>query len=303
MIQLERLSKRFGSRLAVDDLTLGVAPREIYGLLGHNGAGKSTAIGMILGQVWPTAGSAKVCGHDVSLHRRRALHQVGAIFESPQFYDYLSGWRNLEILATYTAPTSKERMRDVIEWVGLTGRERSIVKTYSHGMRARLALAQALLPDPKLLILDEPSDGLDPEGIHEMRLTVRRLHNELGLTILFSSHLLNEVEQLCTRIAVLSQGRKVFEGTIADARSAKTWVRLQTSDFAGATRILSEANLMVEQRDGKLIRLSPDTSTAGIVRKLVAAGLDVHAISIEEQTLESFYLELMKKSSTPGESQ
>src|SRR5208283_4555766 len=181
----------------------------------------STAIGMMLGQVWPTSGEVKVCGHDVTANRSAALKQVGAIFETPVFYDYLSGSRNLEILSTYTAPTSKARIQEVIEWVGLTGREQSKVRTYSHGMRTRLALAQALLPKPELLILDEPGDGLDPEGIHEMRQTILRLQGELGLTILLSSHLLNEVEQLCTRFAVLQQGRKVFEGTVAEVRTAR----------------------------------------------------------------------------------
>src|SRR5690349_13128568 len=175
MIRLSRVKKKFGSRLAVDELDLRVPAGEIYGLLGHNGAGKSTAIGMMLGQVWPTGGEVKVCGFEVGTHRSQALRRVGAIFESPAFYDYLSGWRNLEILSSYTAPTSRRRLAEVIEWVGLSGREHSKVRTYSHGMRARLALAQALLPDPQLLILDEPSDGLDPEGIHEMRKTILRL--------------------------------------------------------------------------------------------------------------------------------
>jgi ABC-2 type transport system ATP-binding protein len=143
MIELSHLHKKFGSRLAVDDLTLSVPRGEIFGLLGHNGAGKSTTIGMMLGQVWPTSGEVKVCGHDVTTRRSKALQKVGAIFEAPAFYDYLSGWRNLEILSHYTAPTSKERIREVVDWVGLTGRERNTVETYSHGMRARLALAQA----------------------------------------------------------------------------------------------------------------------------------------------------------------
>src|SRR3984957_883475 len=208
MIQLTNVKKKFGQRVAVDDLSFTVARGEIFGLLGHNGAGKSTAIGMMLGQVWPTGGEVKVCGHDVAANRSAALKQVGAIFETPVFYDYLSGWRNLEILSTYTAPTSAARIREVVEWVGLTGREQSKVRTYSHGMRSRLALAQALLPKPELLILDEPRDGLDPEGIHEMRRTIQRLQRELGLTIFLSSHLLNEVEQLCTRIAILQKGKK-----------------------------------------------------------------------------------------------
>src|SRR5882757_5726950 len=220
MISLRNVRKNFGQHRAVEELSLEVPAGEIFGLLGHNGAGKSTAIGMMLGQVWPTAGEVRICGFDILRQRQQALRKVGAIFETPVFYDYLSGWRNLEILSHYTAATSRERIREVIEWVGLSGREQSKVKTFSHGMRARLALAQALLPQPELLILDEPGDGLDPEGIHEMRQTILRLHRELGLTILLSSHLLSEVEQLCSRIAVMNQGRKVFEGPLASTRHA-----------------------------------------------------------------------------------
>jgi ABC-2 type transport system ATP-binding protein len=183
MIELRGLHKIFGERVAVHELTLEVPRGEIFGLLGHNGAGKSTTIGMMLGQVWPTRGEVKVCGHDVTTHRARALQKVGAIFEAPAFYDYLSGQRNLEILSHYSAPTSATRIREVVDWVGLTGRVHSKVRTYSHGMRARLAIAQALLPQPELLILDEPGSGLDPEGIAEMRQTIARLHRELGLTI------------------------------------------------------------------------------------------------------------------------
>src|SRR3954451_15747438 len=231
MIQLTGVQKRCGDQTAVDELSLDVPKGEIYGLLGHNGAGKSTAIGMMLGQVWPTSGSITICEHDVLKNRKHALRMVGAIFEAPVFYDYLSGWKNLQILSSYTAPVSNSRLREVVDWVGLAGREQSPVGTYSHGMRARLALAQALLPDPKLLILDEPSDGLDPEGIHEMRHTILRLHRELGLTILLSSHLLNEVEQLCTRIAVMHQGQKVFEGPLKQAKQPRAWVRLKVDEF------------------------------------------------------------------------
>jgi ABC-2 type transport system ATP-binding protein len=294
MIQLIRVQKRFGLRVAVSDLTLTVPRGEIFGLLGHNGAGKSTAIGMMLGQVWPTSGDVHVCGHDVMAHRARALHKVGAIFEAPAFYDYLSGWRNLEILSHYTAPTSKARIREVVEWVGLTGRERGLVKTYSHGMRARLALAQALLPQPELLILDEPGSGLDPEGIAEMRQTISRLHRELGLTILLSSHLLTEVEQLCTRIAVLNQGRKVFEGLVADVKSVRGRVMLKTPDFAGATRLLRERAIINGEADERFITLSEGRTTAEVISALVNAGLPVDGIWQQDQTLEDFYLTLVK---------
>ena len=295
MIELQNVSKKFGQRLAVDGLTLRVPHGEVFGLLGHNGAGKSTAIGMMLGQVWPTAGEVKICGHDVTSRRRLALQKVGAIFESPVFYDYLSGWRNLEILSHYTARCSPARIREVIEWVGLTGREKGTVKTYSHGMRARLALAQALLPQPELLILDEPSDGLDPEGIHEMRQTILRLRGELGLTILLSSHLLSEMEQLCTSIAVMNQGRKVFEGAMSETKRAGGWVRLRTEDFAQAVTILRSEGLIEQEREEKFILPAKGVGTHQIVKLLVTRQQAVYEIAPEEETLENFYLSLMRK--------
>src|SRR3954468_3903356 len=300
MIELRNVSKWFGERQAVKDLDLTVPAGEIFGLLGHNGAGKSTAIGMMLGQVWPTEGVVRGCGFDVTHDRQRALQKVGAIFESPVFYDYLSGWRNLEIFSHYTAPTSKMRIREVIEWVGLTGREGSQVKTYSHGMRARLALAQALLPQPDLLILDEPGDGLDPEGIHEMRQTILRLRSEMGLTILLSSHLLSEVEQLCTRIAVMSQGRKVFEGPLASIQQSKNWVRLCVNDFAAAVKLLRNEKLILDDLDGSLIALASNAKTEQVVRCLVQNGISVHEITPHEQDLEGFYLSLMRTEQKPA---
>ncbi len=300
MIQLRHVHKKFGSRLAVNDLSLAVPAGEIFGLLGHNGAGKSTAIGMMLGQVWPSSGEVRVCGHDVTSRRDLALQKVGAIFETPAFYDYLSGWRNLEIFTHFTARTSDARIREVVEWVGLTGREHGKVKTYSHGMRARLALAQALLPQPELLILDEPGEGLDPEGIHEMRETILRLHRELKLTILLSSHLLSEVEQLCTRIAVLNQGRKVFEGPLAETKRGNPWVRLHVNDFPLAAAGLTAAGLITGQRGNDRIELAAGVATESVVRKLVEQGIAVHEIARETETLESFYLSLMSETKSAG---
>ncbi len=296
MSELENVFKKFGRRSAVEDLTLTVPPGEVFGLLGHNGAGKSTAIGMMLGQVWPTSGSVRLCGHDVTSHRQLALQKVGAIFETPAFYDYLSGWRNLEILSLFTAPTPRERIREVVDWVGLGGREHSKVKTYSHGMRARLALAQALLPKPDLLILDEPGSGLDPEGIAEMRQTILRLHRELKLTILLSSHLLNEVEQLCTRIAVLNQGRKVFEGPLADIKRREKLVRLVVDDFPGVAERLRQAGLITDHCNGRHITLADGVATHTVVKFLVEQVTAVHEVAHAEETLEDFYLSLMNES-------
>jgi ABC-2 type transport system ATP-binding protein len=295
VIELAGVTKKFGRRLAVDGLSLRVPAGEIFGLLGHNGAGKSTAIGMMLGQVWPTAGDVKICGHDITRRRQAALQKVGAIFEAPVFYDYLSGWRNLEILSHYTGRCPAARIREVVAWVGLSGREQSTVRTYSHGMRARLALAQALLPQPELLILDEPGDGLDPEGIHEMRQTILRLRRELGLTILLSSHLLAEVEQLCTSIAVMNQGRKVFEGTMAETRRAGGWVRLRAGNFARAAAILREERLIEREREEQFILPAAGIGTDQIVARLVARQEAVFEIAPEQETLENFYLSLMRK--------
>lgn len=295
MIELQSISKEFGARLVLDDISLRVPQGEIYGLLGHNGAGKSTAIGIMLGQVWPTAGTARICGYDVASSRKNALFKVGAIFESPAFYDYLSGWRNLRILSAYTSYTPEERLREVIEWVGLSGREHSAVRTYSHGMRARLALAQALLPRPEVLILDEPSDGLDPEGIHEMRETILRLHGEMGLTILLSSHLLNEVQQLCTRIAVLNRGRMVFQGSMEETKRQGRWFRLVVADFEAATQILKAARLIREARAPDLVCLGEGVGSDAVVKRLVETGQPVFEVARHERTLEDFYLGLMSE--------
>jgi len=294
MITLHQLTKIFGGRTAVDTLDLSVPRGEIFGLLGHNGAGKSTTIGMLLGQVWPTSGTVNVCGHDVTRSRHAALQRVGAIFETPIFYDYLSGRRNLEILSTYTAPTPAKRIQEVAEWVGLAGREDSSVRTYSHGMRARLALAQALLPGPELLILDEPTNGLDPEGIHEMRETIRRLHRELDLTILLSSHLLSEVEQLCSRIAVIHGGKKVFDGTLAETRQAQARVTLQVDRFDAAAKLLQAEGWITAIEPPNAVLLAPGRNVSGVVRRLVELGFEIDGIVREQQTLESFYLSLVK---------
>lgn len=212
MIQIEQLNKSFGTRKAVDHLSLEIPTGSLYALLGHNGAGKSTTIGMMLGQVIPDSGRVLINGHDVMLERRAALGQTGAIFETPSFYDYLSGRRNLEIFCSYSCQISAQEMNEAIHLVGLDKRINDPVRAYSHGMRQRLALAQALLPRPKILILDEPSEGLDPEGIHEMRELICKLHHDFQLTVLICSHLLAEIEQICPQVAILRGGRLLFHG-------------------------------------------------------------------------------------------
>src|SRR3989442_10271196 len=241
MIRLENHSKSFRGKRALEDLTLDVARGEIFGLLGHNGAGKSTALGILLGQVYPNAGEAFVDGVSVQRERARALARVGAIFEAPRFYDYLSGWTNLEIFTTYSARVSRADIEHAVETVGLTQRIHDKVGVYSQGMRQRLGLAQALPPAAEVVLLEDPTDGLDPERIHEMRELIKKLNRERGLTMLFCSHLLSEVEQLCDRVAILNQGRLVFSGRWHEiARDGKRF-RLDLDDWQKAAPALARA--------------------------------------------------------------
>ncbi|MEM8738783.1 MAG: ABC transporter ATP-binding protein [Planctomycetota bacterium] len=292
-LRLHHVSKRFAKRPAIIDLSLSVDPGSIHGLLGHNGAGKSTTLGMLLGQVYPDAGRVYVHGHDVFRHRRPALAKVGAIFESPCFYDYLSGLRNLRILAAYTGKVSRPQLDDTVELVGLGARVHDKVATYSHGMRQRLALAQALLPGPSTLLLDEPTDGLDPEGIAEFRRLIQRLNRERHLTILFSSHLLSEVEKLCDRVTVLHHGRKVFDGRW-DAASPTAARRLElevdrTDEAVGGLRA---AGLLEPRPDprGRLL-LAGHTPPAAVNHWLVEHGFRVSRLGLVRASLEDFYLE------------
>jgi len=291
MISLQAVTKRFGTRLAVDNISLTVPRGGIFGLLGHNGAGKSTSIGMLLGQVAPDAGEVRIAAVDVFADRRRALERVGAIFEAPAFYDYLTGWRNLRLFCEYSAPFDADRGREVVKLVGLEKRIGDRVGTYSHGMRSRLALAQALMPKPELLILDEPSEGLDPEGIHEMRNLILRLNKEWELTILFSSHLLTEVQQLCSELAVMREGKLLFVGDWRELNADRQWVRVQVDRQVEAERGLCAAGLVdLFEYDGRG-RLSRNIAVPQLASWLVAQGFAVRAIHPIERTLEDFYLE------------
>src|ERR1051326_2336631 len=198
-LQTENLTKRFKGRTAVDHLTIRVERGDIYGFLGPNGAGKSTTLRMLLGLVRPTSGTIKFPVKGSSWEYLKARSRVGAIIESPAFYENLSGRRNLQLLASLSGGARKQRVEEVLEIVDLRERARDPVKVYSYGMRQRLGIAQALLPTPEVIILDEPTNGLDPQGIQQTRTLIRRLRDDFRLTVLLSSHLLTEIEQLCNR--------------------------------------------------------------------------------------------------------
>lgn len=291
MLELRDVRKAFGGKPALHGLTLRVARGEIFGLLGHNGAGKSTSLGVLLGQVYPDAGEAFITGASVQRERATALARTGAIFEAPRFYDYLSGWRNLEIFTSYSAVATRREMEDAIETVGLTARIRDRVQTYSQGMRQRLGLAQALVPAPDLILLDEPTNGLDPEGIHEMRELIKRLNRERGITVLFCSHLLSEVEQLCDRVAILNRGRKIFDGRWSELSVEKRRVRFETDDWPRAAALLSGLP-GVQIADSGEVLIEDRVGIADLVATLVGSGVRVSAVEPARRNLEQVYLEM-----------
>lgn len=286
IVRLENLSKSFRGRPALQNLSLEIHAGEIFGLLGHNGAGKSTTFGLMLGHLHPDAGEAFLAGHSVQRARAAALSRVGAIFETPAFYDYMSGWQNLRFFVSLSGLESDGRLRDIVRLVRLEERIHDPVRAYSHGMRQRLALAQALLPDPEFILLDEPTEGLDPEGIHEMRDMVRRLRDEHGLTVMLSSHLLSEVEQLCDRVAILHRGNLVFCG---DWKSGEPRWRLDVDDWTKASVVLTAAGVV--PHPGGQISVPPGADISDAVAALVSAGVKVRGVTPVKATLEDFYLE------------
>jgi len=286
VIRLEKLSKSFRGRVALSELSLTIKRGEIFGLLGHNGAGKSTTFGMMLGQIHPDGGEAFIAGHSVQRERAAALQRVGAIFEAPAFYDYMSGWENLRFFVSLTGLVSQDRLKEAVRMVRLEERIHDPVKAYSHGMRQRLALAQALLPHPEFILLDEPTEGLDPEGIHEMREMIRYLRDQEGLTVMLSSHLLSEVELLCDRVAILHRGKMMFCGSW---KSEELRWKLDLDHWDRAASVFQSAGVTVPA-PGTLL-LPPEVDMADVVASLVGAGVRVRSVEPVRVTLEDFYLE------------
>jgi ABC-type multidrug transport system ATPase subunit len=290
LIETRDLTKRYGPHIvAVDRVSLTVRRGEVYGFLGPNGAGKTTTMRMLLGLIRPTSGAASVLGRQPG--HPESLARVGALVESPAFYPYLSGKDNLRVIARY-AGVPKERIDGVLEMVDLMDRGRDKFATYSLGMKQRLGMAATLLKDPELLILDEPTNGLDPAGMADMRALIRSLGSG-ERTVLLSSHLLGEVEQICDRVGVISGGSLIAESTVEELRgqgallvAAKPLDRAQkrAEELLGAAR--------VEVLDGTL-RLDADPSAAGrINRELVGANVEVTELRRAERTLEEVFLEM-----------
>jgi ABC-2 type transport system ATP-binding protein len=230
-IETRRLTKRFGRRTALADLDLAVPSGRAFGLLGHNGAGKTTLIRLLLGLIQPDSGTITIAGRHLPEHRQEVLAGVGAIIEEPHFHGHLTGWENLRIVAAVRGPHTVARIEPALARVGLLDRRGDRVRTYSQGMRQRLGIARCLLADPRLLILDEPMNGLDPGGILQLRHLIAELVAE-GRTVLLSSHLLGEIEKTCHAVAIVDQGRILWQGMIDDLvdRPAGTAVRVSLED-------------------------------------------------------------------------
>lgn len=289
MLEVRELSKKFGGKPALKGISFSVTRGEIHGLLGHNGAGKSTTVGIVLGMVAAGGGEVLIDGVSVQKDPRQALRKVGSIFEAPAFYDYLSGWQNLKILVGLSESFDSKEAKAVVEKVGLTERIHSKVGTYSHGMRQRLALAQALLPEPEILLLDEPTDGLDPEGIKWFRDFILQLRKEKGMTVLFNSHLLSEVEQMCDQVSIIRAGELVYQGAVGELRDDRPGLRLQASPEPVFQKVVAEMGGQLMPGDRWVF--PEDTRVPEVVARLVSAGAEVREVTPARRSLEDVYLE------------
>jgi ABC-2 type transport system ATP-binding protein len=292
-IEVRGLVKRYGELTAVAGVDLTVRAGDVYGYLGPNGAGKTTSLRMMLGLISPSAGTIRLFGQDPtqSVH---ALAGVAGFVEAPTFYPYLTARRNLEMMAAFDGGDAHDRVTGALETVELTGRAHDRVGGYSHGMRQRLGIAAALLRDPKLLLLDEPATGLDPAGMRDMRLLIRRLADQ-GMTVLLSSHLMNEVEELCNRVAIVRSGRIVYEGEIsALKRGASTAYRLETTDDERALAVCrAQAGIADVKREAGHITFEADeAAVAALSQALVESGALIRAMAPQTVTLEDVFFSL-----------
>jgi ABC-2 type transport system ATP-binding protein len=296
-IHIEDLSKTFGrgkKRIqAVINLNLDVQIGQVYGFLGPNGAGKTTTIRMLLDLIRPNQGRVLVYGQDVR-QQHEVLRRVGAIVEGASFYNFLPARKNLEVFARTSDHYDPDRIDALLVQVGLAERAKQRVKGYSTGMKQRLGLAAALLDDPDLLVLDEPTNGLDPNGMHEIRLFIRELADQHGKTIFLSSHLLNEVEQICDRVAIINKGEMVREGPVTELLSGKLWLRVEASPLDKAAEVLREHWSLSTNGEWLTVN-APREDAPHVVRTLVEQGIDVYQVAAQRQTLEEFFLSVVQE--------
>lgn len=296
ILEVTNLSKTFGAISAVQDLSFTVQPGDIYGFLGQNGAGKSTTMRMMLGLIRPDSGSIRIKGETFGSGQRHLLQHVGAIIERPDMYGYLSALDNLRIFARLSGlSVHNDKLSELLELVSLKGRERDKVKTYSQGMKQRLGIAIALVHDPDILMLDEPTNGLDPQGIADMRALIIRLSSERGKTIIISSHLLHEVEQMANRMLIVHQGKKIAEGAVAELlHPSDTLMEVKMVRNPQVAAALNSApwaqHLQEATEERLLLRMNPDKAPE-LLRWLVGQGADILSITTRH-SLEAYFLSL-----------
>lgn len=294
VIRVENLSKQFTEVKAVDALSFSVGKGQVYGFLGQNGAGKSTTIRMLLTLIQPTAGSIFIFGKNIQTHRREILRNIGAMIEKPDLYKYLTGLQNLKISAQLSGirPSTKQLM-DQVEKVGIAERAYSKVKTFSQGMKQRLGIACALIHDPDLIILDEPTNGLDPQGIADIRNLILHLSREENKTVFVSSHLLSEIELIADSMLIIDRGRKVAEGRVADLLNpADTLVKIEAVNTGQAKAILNESQWNQSLQNGHELILKMHRNEIPQLTKFLVQN-DVEVVSVQpKHSLEDFFLSL-----------
>ena len=294
VLAIENLTKVYGKLKAVNDLSITIEKGNIYGILGPNGSGKSTTLGIVLDAINATSGSFKWFGKTPTKTERK---RVGAILETPVFYPYMSGLKNLEIIADIKG-VSYNQIPGVLEKVDLLKRKKSAFKTYSLGMKQRLAIAAALIGNPEVLILDEPTNGLDPQGIAEIRNLIRKIAKD-GLTIVLASHLLDEVQKVCSHVVVLEKGKKLFAGRVDEVLSDSVLVEIAGPDMDKIEAILKNAdfiNKFNKEDQLFLVELKPGFNSAVLNKSLFEQGIQVSHISLRKKSLENYFLELLAES-------
>ncbi len=303
VLSVKNVKKKIKNKWIIKGISFDVKAGEILGFLGPNGAGKTTTIRMLVGLIKPTEGSIFVCGSDLHKNHTEALRHIGCIVENPELYSYLTGWENLEHFARMLPGVGEQRIREVVETVGLSHRIHDKVKTYSLGMRQRLGIAQALLGRPKLLILDEPTNGLDPQGIKELREFIRRLADG-GLSLFISSHLLSEIQLMCDRVAIISHGEVIAVGEVDELlRQAGNKVVWKVDDPEKARRMMQEEDgvtVIGEQAAAEdemasvtaLITQMPTERVPELNEKLVRSKVNVFSIETKTPTLEDLFLSM-----------
>ncbi|MGE8205907.1 ABC transporter ATP-binding protein [Heyndrickxia sp. NPDC080065] len=291
-LQVKDLRKTIGKKEIIKGLNFEVLPGEVFGFLGPNGAGKTTTIRMLVGLIKPTSGAIYISGKNVETEFKDAMKNLGCIVENPEMYPYLSGWENLEYFARMDPSISRERLHKVTELVGLTNRIHDRVKTYSLGMRQRLGIAQALLGNPHLLILDEPTNGLDPAGIREMREFIRFLAKEEGLSVLVSSHLLSEIQLLCDRVAIITKGEIIRTDFVESLLAEQEQVIWKVDPLEKARKLLEEETIVKDGKDNTLITPNVAENIPDWNKKLVDANIKVNEIKTKLPALEDLFLEM-----------